>query len=136
MKKNNGRQKGAKDLCKRRTKKFLTVKDERYIKEHWNDKTIKWFAEYFDVCPASILNVAKRNKLPQRESIAKSRYCSLESMKDKVGIYGIITSDGMIYIGSSTNIYVRVKAHINLLKNNGHFNKSLQSSITQSLIFS
>jgi len=45
------------------------------------------------------------------------------------GIYSIInTINGKIYIGSSNNINRRLSSHRNLLINNNHFNKHLQSS--------
>ena len=53
---------------------------------------------------------------------------NIEDLKNKSGIYAILTDDDKIYIGSSINIYTRLKSHLNFLNKGTHKNKSLQKS--------
>lgn len=126
----NGRPKGAVDKDKRKIKKFLTAKEERYIKENWFDFPISHFAKKFNVNESTIINVSKILKLGNKISISKvlSKCDDSNLLKDKCGIYAIVTSDKKIYIGSSSNIYVRINTHLDELNKNKHGNKSLQNS--------
>lgn len=52
-----------------------------------------------------------------------------EEFIGKCGIYRILnTRNGKFYIGSTNNAAIRFRAHLNMLKNNKHYNDHMQSS--------
>lgn len=127
---NNGRPFGVKDKEKRSTKSFLTVDQERYIRDNWFDYSTKHFVEKLNVTHGMVMGARRELKLPvrlQRSRIVK-KCDNINLLKEKIGIYGIVTSDKKMYIGSSVNIFNRIRVHLNLLNNNNHWNKSLQAS--------
>ena len=128
--KRGGRPKGSKDTTKRKRKKFLTAKEERYISNNWLDKSISYFAKKFNVTNGTIIRCSKNRNLPQKNSLNSIglKRCQLDDLKDKCGIYAMVTSDHKSYIGSSVDIQKRMQEHLKQLSENKHFNKSLQSS--------
>lgn len=122
------RPKGSKDKTKRITKKFLNVEEERYIKNNWFNYSINHFAEKFSVSKKAIINVAQRSKLDNKVSLNLSKCNDIKDLKNKIGVYAIKTSDGKYYIGSSSNMFLRIQTHLKNLNNNKHGNKSLQFS--------
>ena len=52
----------------------------------------------------------------------------LDDLKSKCGVYALVTSDAKLYIGSSVDIYQRIKDHFKKLAEGKHYNKSLQNS--------
>ena len=126
----NGRPRGSKDKKKRKTKKFLTYIEERYIKEHWLDQSVSHFVRKFNVSSGTILSCAKQLKLPEKLNPTSCglRRWKLEDLKGKCGIYALVTSDSRMYIGSSVNIYKRMLTHLKEITEGKHFNKSLQKA--------
>ena len=114
-----GRPKTCLDKNKRKRKKFLTAKEERYIKENWLNNSIGFFADKYGVSHKTIKNVGKTLNLSSKITISYFlKKCeNIDNLKDKCGIYAIYTSDHKFYIGSSVNIYKRIYDHLNKLNN-------------------
>lgn len=125
----NGRPKGIVDKGKRKIKKFLTAKEERYIKENWLNYCNNHFANKFNINKSTVSTIARSLGLCKKISISSkvSKCNDINLLRNKVGVYVIVTSNNKVYIGSSSNIFNRITAHLNLLNKSEHYNKSLNN---------
>lgn len=122
-----GRPKGAKDEKQRKTKKFLSVKEERWVADNWNKLSHRDMAAKLDVSIGCISNVKYSKNLVSKIGVNPTK-CTLEELKGKCGLYCIVTEDGKNYICSSVNIHKSLKNNLRELDRGNHINKSLQEA--------
>lgn len=108
-----------------------TINDERLFKKVYAQKSTKELCQLFDKSESAIKSKARELNLRKPETYkildsldSKERLCGVYLIKNKVS--------GKFYIGSSIDIYQRLKRHIQELEDKKHKNKSLQSDWAKS----
>jgi predicted GIY-YIG superfamily endonuclease len=108
-----------------------TINDERLFKKVYVQKSTKELCQLFDKSESAIKSKARELKLRKPETYkildsldSKERLCGVYLIKNKVS--------GKFYIGSSIDIYQRLRKHIQELEDKKHKNKSLQSDWAKS----
>lgn len=117
---------GSKDKKKRKNKVLgWTSADVNYLSEHYYKQTNKELCNNLNRSKSCIRTKARELGLIKPSYITDID--KIDALKNKCGVYGIYCiNTNMYYIGSSVNIYIRLKNHMSQLDKSKHKNKALQ----------
>jgi len=142
VRRKTGRPAGSKDKSKRATKNTFSLQEQREVlrlrKEGYTHSYIVERLKLTINVVVGILNEAKNmgRLKPFPDPVKLTKLNEVDFEKKQCGVYGILATvktnskcrkyASKLYIGSSVNMRVRLQAHLQKLKQNKHYNTSMQ----------